>query len=114
MSAGWESRVAIEHTDVVQTKETALEHVQPFRIFAIHPPREVDQQLVEDALEELTVANATATFLDLVDAPGGPRMHGRIGVAKRPLVCWQLPVRMHVPVSYTHLRAHETPEHLVC
>ena len=20
----------------------------------------------------------------------------------------------HVPVSYTHLRAHETPEHLVC
>src|SRR5678816_3137979 len=21
---------------------------------------------------------------------------------------------MHIPVSYTHLRAHETPEHLVC
>src|SRR5678816_4777995 len=23
-------------------------------------------------------------------------------------------IRAHVPVSYTHLRAHETPEHLVC
>src|SRR5678815_1804957 len=24
------------------------------------------------------------------------------------------PPALHVPVSYTHLRAHETPEHLVC
>src|SRR5678815_6062912 len=24
------------------------------------------------------------------------------------------PFAEHVPVSYTHLRAHETPEHLVC
>ena len=23
-------------------------------------------------------------------------------------------VKRHAPVSYTHLRAHETPEHLVC
>src|SRR6186713_1266685 len=99
MSAGWESRVAIEHTDVVQTKETALEHVQPFRVFAIHPPREVDQQLVEDALEELAIANATATFLDLVDTPRGPRMHGRIRVAQRPFVGRQLPIGMHVPLA---------------
>src|SRR5678815_801421 len=25
-----------------------------------------------------------------------------------------IPAAFHIPVSYTHLRAHETPEHLVC
>eukprot|EP00658_Telonema_sp_P-2_P069731 TRINITY_DN5909_c0_g1_i6.p1 TRINITY_DN5909_c0_g1~~TRINITY_DN5909_c0_g1_i6.p1 ORF type:complete len:118 (-),score=17.37 TRINITY_DN5909_c0_g1_i6:73-426(-) len=30
-----------------------------------------------------------------------------------PSVCWVAPFG-YLPVSYTHLRAHETPEHLVC
>ena len=27
---------------------------------------------------------------------------------------WDLLSAAHIAVSYTHLRAHETPEHLVC
>src|SRR5678816_4744171 len=37
---------------------------------------------------------------------GTPSFHGLTGG-----VC---KVRERIPVSYTHLRAHETPEHLVC
>src|SRR5678815_3852536 len=33
---------------------------------------------------------------------------------KTELVCVDNHVRLLVAVSYTHLRAHETPEHLVC
>src|SRR5678815_4002900 len=31
-------------------------------------------------------------------------------------LCWPVkcPADVYDPVSYTHLRAHETPEHLVC
>ena len=72
MSAGRKRRAAIEDADVVQTEEAALEDVHPLGVLAIHPPREVDQQLVEDALEELTIADAAATLLDLVDAPARP------------------------------------------
>eukprot|EP00658_Telonema_sp_P-2_P059807 TRINITY_DN48914_c0_g1_i1.p1 TRINITY_DN48914_c0_g1~~TRINITY_DN48914_c0_g1_i1.p1 ORF type:complete len:176 (-),score=28.74 TRINITY_DN48914_c0_g1_i1:48-575(-) len=38
------------------------------------------------------------------------RLRQRLAVAK--LRCEELGA--HTPVSYTHLRAHETPEHLVC
>ena len=38
-------------------------------------------------------------LLDLVDAPGGPGVHGRIDVAEGPLVGRQLAVGMHVPLA---------------
>jgi len=44
---------AIEHADVVQAEEAALKHVAPFRVLPIHPPGEVQHQLVKDALEKL-------------------------------------------------------------
>ena len=37
--------------------------------------------------------------LDLVDAPGGPRVHRRVHVAERPLVGRELAVGVHVPLA---------------
>ena len=52
VAAGRQRRAAIEHADVVQAEEAALEDVLAFGVLAIHPPGEVQQQLVEDALEK--------------------------------------------------------------
>src|SRR5678815_495801 len=38
-----------------------------------------------------------------------------LSVMARPQACWlSTTTAITRPVSYTHLRAHETPEHLVC
>ncbi len=34
---------AIEYSDIVQPQESSLEYVPPIGIFAIHPPREIQQ-----------------------------------------------------------------------
>ena len=100
---GGERRAAVEHADVVQAEEAALEDVAPFGVLAVHPPGEVEQQLVEDPLQEREVARvvrvrAAALFaVDLEHAPGGPAVHRRVGVAERPLVGGQLAIGMHVP-----------------
>ena len=66
-------RAAIEHADVVEAEKSALEDVHALGVLAVHPPGEVEQQLVEDALEERAVAGAAALLVDLVDAPARPR-----------------------------------------
>ena len=45
-------RVAVEDADVVEAEEAALEDVVAELVLAVDPPVEVEQQLVEDALEE--------------------------------------------------------------
>ena len=90
---------AVEHADVVEPEEAALEDVVAFGVLAVHPPREVDQQLLEHALEELAVAAAVDLLLDLVDADRRPRVHRRVDVAERPLVGRDLAVGMHVPLA---------------
>ena len=52
VTAGRQRRAAIEHADVVEAQEAALEDVLALGVLAIHPPGEVQEQLVEDALEE--------------------------------------------------------------
>eukprot|EP00658_Telonema_sp_P-2_P014503 TRINITY_DN1550_c0_g1_i16.p3 TRINITY_DN1550_c0_g1~~TRINITY_DN1550_c0_g1_i16.p3 ORF type:complete len:112 (+),score=14.09 TRINITY_DN1550_c0_g1_i16:826-1161(+) len=37
-----------------------------------------------------------------------------VPIAALPMVSIHSPYSALIPVSYTHLRAHETPEHLVC
>jgi len=44
-------------------------------IFSIHPPSEVNNQLVEYALEELNIALAALHLLDVVQEESRPRMH---------------------------------------
>ena len=51
-------RAAVEDADVVQPEEAALEDVVALGVLAIDPPGEVEQQLVEDALQEGAVARA--------------------------------------------------------
>ena len=46
---------------------------------------------------------------------GGIKMHTVINVDEVvPKMVWFTSAATHDPVSYTPLRAHETPEHLVC
>ena len=98
--AGGQWRAAVENADVVETEEASLEHVASFGIFSVYPPGEVEKQLVEDALEEHSVANAPALLFDLVNAPGRPGVHRRVHVAKSPLVRRKLPVGVHVPLAH--------------
>src|SRR4051812_33592667 len=52
---------------------------------------------MKDPLQERQVRFTCNPAVYLEDTPSGPRMHGRIYVAERPLVSGQLPVRVHVP-----------------
>ena len=45
----------------------------PVGVLAVHPPGEVQQQLVEDPLQEVAVALARQRLVDLVDPPARPR-----------------------------------------
>src|SRR5678816_163310 len=50
----------------------------------------------------IRVAQATREVLDNMGVIGYPKTSGSTGI------------HVYIPVSYTHLRAHETPEHFVC
>jgi hypothetical protein len=51
---------AIEDTDIVKAEEAALEHVLSRAVLAVYPPGEVQEELAEDALEELKVTSPAA------------------------------------------------------
>ena len=70
-----------------------------FRVFAVDPPGKADQKLMENGLKELAICRPTVFLLDLVNAPGSPGQHGRIHVAKVPLVGRNLTVRVLVPLT---------------
>ena len=103
--AGPERRGAVEHADVIEAEEAALENVPAFGILAVHPPREIHHQLVEDPLEKLAVRLPFHAPCDFVNAPDGPRLHRRIHVGKIPFVGGNLSVRMHVPFAHETERA---------
>src|SRR5579863_9884371 len=50
VAASGQWSTAIKDTYVVKPQKAALEDIIAFRILAVHPPSEVKQQLVEDAL----------------------------------------------------------------
>jgi len=75
-----------------------LKDVSPLGVFAIHPPCEVDEQFVKDALEEHVIARA-ALAGQLVHAPRRPRVHRRIHVAEVELVRGDLSVGMEVQTA---------------
>ncbi len=56
----------------------------PCCVLAVDPPGEVQEQLVEDALEEPAVPLVRPLLVDLVDAPRRPGVHGRVHVAEAP------------------------------
>ncbi len=85
---------AVEDADVVEAEEAALEDVPPGRVLAVQPPGEVQQQLVERALQEVVVRRAAALLLQLVHEQHGPRVHRGVDVAEVPLVRGELAARM--------------------
>src|SRR5439155_4267921 len=102
-AAGRQLRAAIEDADVVEAEESALEDVVADDVLAVHPPGEVEQQLVKDLFEEHVVGALAVALLDLVDPPGGPGVYRRIDVAERPFVRRDLTVGMHVPLAQQEL-----------
>ena len=89
---------AIDRADVVETEKAAAEDVVAVGVLAVQPPGEVDEQLLEDALQELAVAAA----VDAVDADRRHHVHRRIDVVEVPLVCRQRPVRVLEPLAQQH------------
>ena len=67
----------------------------PRAVLAVHPPREVDQQLLEHAGKELMIPAA----VDLEHAQSRPGVHRRVHVAEGPLVRGDLSVGVHVPLT---------------
>ena len=57
---------AIEDADVVEAEEAALEDVVALGVLAVDPPGEVEQQLLEDALEEDAVARAACASCSIL------------------------------------------------
>src|SRR5215475_10118332 len=85
-SSGGKRGAAVENTDVVQSKETAFKRVFTCSVLAVHPPDEVHQQLLEDAFEPFNVTAPAAALLQPISEDRGPRVHGRVNVAKIPFV----------------------------
>src|SRR5205085_3761640 len=85
--------------DVIEPEEPALENIFPFGVFPVHPPRECDQEFVENGFEKSAVAFARLFLLDLVNAPRGPAEHGRINVVEVPFVGGYLAGGMLIPFA---------------
>jgi hypothetical protein len=68
------------------------------RVLAVHPPCEIQQQLLEAALEKERVA-LPASAADFVNAPAGPRVDGRVHVGEIPLVRGQRAVGPQIPFA---------------
>ena len=96
VAAGGQRRTAVEDADVVKTQESALEHIAAETVLAVHPPGEVEQELLEGALEPIEVALALADLLQSVRKQSSPRMHRRIDITEIPLIGWELPVGMKI------------------
>ena len=103
VAAGRQRRAAVEDADVVEAEEAALEHVPAVAVLAVDPPGEVEQQLLEDALEQLAVALAADLRLALVGEDRGPGVDGRVDVAEVPLVGRDLAVGVHVALAQHQL-----------
>src|SRR6266487_4650867 len=90
-SAGRQRFRAVENADVIEPEKTAGEKIVAFSVFAVHPPGEVEQQLLECAFKKsaITLPARTSHF---VNAPGRPRMHRRIHITKSKFVSRHLPI----------------------
>ena len=99
-AASGQRRAAVEHADVVETEEAALEHVVAGAVLAVDPPGEVHQQLGEGVLQEVDVAGAAVALLVAeIDLNRRVGVHGRVDVAEVPLVGRDLAVRVQVLVA---------------
>ncbi len=102
-AAAGKRRRTVEHADVVQTEEAALEQVTAVWVLAIDPPGEVGQQPLERVLEEHGIALAADLALALVHEQRRPRVQRRVDVAEVPFVRRNLAVRVQIAVFQEQL-----------
>ena len=89
---------AVEHTDIVEPKEPAGKEVFAVGVLAVHPPGEIQQQLLKDAFQKVAVALARFAG-NLIDPPRGPGVHRRAHIVERKFIRGDLAVGMHVPFA---------------
>ena len=86
VAAGGERGAAVEDADVVEAEEAPLEDVLAEAVLAVHPPGEVQQELIERPLEEIQVYFAAPGLLGAMEKQGRPGVHRGVDVAEVPLV----------------------------
>src|SRR6516165_2323931 len=89
-------RAAVEDADVIKAKKAALEDVLAEAVLAVHPPGEVQQQLVEHRLEQFEICLAPQRLLGTIKKYCRPGVHRRVHVAEVPLVGRNLAAWMKV------------------
>ena len=98
-AAGWQRCAAVEDSDVVEAEKSSLEDVVVIRVLAVHPPGEVQHELVEEGFQESEVALSPLLLLHFINPPSRPGEDRGIHVAEVPLVGGNLPVRMLIPLA---------------
>ena len=73
---------AIENGDVVEAEKATLEDIVPIRILAVNPPRVIQQQLLEDAMQKMHVAGTALHPLGAEHLEGSCRMNRRVASLK--------------------------------
>jgi len=58
VAAAGQGRTPVEDADIVEPQESSLKHVFPEAVFAVHPPGEVQHQLLKRSFEKVQVAFA--------------------------------------------------------
>ena len=96
VTAGGQGRAAVEHADVVETEEPALEYVLAEAVLAVDPPREVQHELVERRPEEIHVHLAVQRLLGAMEKQRRKGVDRRVHVTEVPLVGRDLTVRVQV------------------
>src|SRR5205823_12778176 len=89
----------IEDADVVEPEKPAFKNIVVAGVLAIDPPREIQEQLMENAFQKVDIALSCGATLDVVHAPCRPCVYRWIHVGEIPFVCRDLSVRVHVPLA---------------
>jgi hypothetical protein len=103
VAAGGQRRAAVEHTDVVEAEEAAIEDVLAETVFAVHPPGEIQQQLAERGPEKVEVGLAVHGVPGAMQEQRCKRVDRRVHVAEIPLVGGYLTVRMQIGAAQHQL-----------
>ena len=86
VAAGGQRGAAVEDADVVEAEEAPFEDVLAEAVLAVHPPGEVQQQLVERRPEEIEVGLAAQGLLGAVQEERRKGVDRGVHVAEVPLV----------------------------
>ena len=86
VAAGGKGGAAVKDADVVETQEAPLEDVLAEAVLAVHPPGEVQEQLVERRPEEIEVGLAAQGLFGAVQEERREGVDRGVHVAEVPLI----------------------------